>query len=111
MTQTKDGHSKNFTPYTPKKGEEYMNEAQRAHFKAMLMDWRSELMQEVDRTVNHMKDEAANFPDPADRGTGLLHRLASTDPPTGLHRLVRDPGSWLLLLRGRRDQFGGPDGR
>ena len=69
MTQTKDGHSKNFTPYTPKKGEEYMNEAQRAHFKAMLMDWRSELMQEVDRTVNHMKDEAANFPDPADRAT------------------------------------------
>jgi len=69
MTQTKDGHSKNFTPYTPKKGEEYMNEAQRAHFKAMLIDWRSELMQEVDRTVNHMKDEAANFPDPADRAT------------------------------------------
>jgi DnaK suppressor protein len=69
MTQTKDGHSKNFTPYTPRKGEEYMNEAQRAHFKAMLMDWRSELMQEVDRTVNHMKDEAANFPDPADRAT------------------------------------------
>ena len=69
MTQTKDGHSKNFTPYAPKKGEEYMNEAQRAHFKAMLMDWRSELMQEVDRTVNHMKDEAANFPDPADRAT------------------------------------------
>ncbi|HBZ49725.1 MAG TPA: RNA polymerase-binding protein DksA [Halieaceae bacterium] len=69
MTQTKDGHSKNFTPYTPKKGEEYMNEAQRAHFKAMLMNWRSELMQEVDRTVNHMKDEAANFPDPADRAT------------------------------------------
>lgn len=69
MTQTKDGHSKNFTPYIPKKGEEYMNEAQRAHFKAMLMDWRSELMQEVDRTVNHMKDEAANFPDPADRAT------------------------------------------
>jgi DnaK suppressor protein len=69
MTQNKDGHSKNFTPYTPKKGEEYMNEAQRAHFKAMLMDWRSELMQEVDRTVNHMKDEAANFPDPADRAT------------------------------------------
>ena len=46
-----------------------LSEAQRAHFKAMLMDWRSELMQEVDRTVNHMKDEAANFPDPADRAT------------------------------------------
>jgi len=26
-------------------------------------------MQEVDRTFSHMKDEAANFPDPADRAT------------------------------------------
>ena len=26
-------------------------------------------MEEVDRTVNHMQDEAANFPDPADRAT------------------------------------------
>ncbi len=60
---------KNFKPYAPKKGEEYMNEKQREHFKAILLDWKSELMQEVDRTVSHMKDEAANFPDPADRAT------------------------------------------
>ena len=26
-------------------------------------------MQEVDRTVHHMQDEAANFPDPADRAS------------------------------------------
>ncbi|MFM7783278.1 MAG: RNA polymerase-binding protein DksA [Gammaproteobacteria bacterium] len=60
---------KNFTPYIPKKGEEYMNEGQKNHFRAILRTWRSELMQEVDRTVSHMKDEAANFPDPADRAT------------------------------------------
>jgi DnaK suppressor protein len=60
---------KNFTPYKPKRGEEYMNEKQRDHFKAILMRWKAELMQEVDRTVTHMKDEAANFPDPADRAT------------------------------------------
>ena len=60
---------KNFVPYKPKRGEEYMNEKQREHFKTILLTWKSELMQEVDRTVNHMKDEAANFPDPADRAT------------------------------------------
>lgn len=60
---------KNFEPYKPKRGEEYMNEKQREHFKSILMIWKSELMQEVDRTVSHMKDEAANFPDPADRAT------------------------------------------
>tara|TARA_R110000822_G_scaffold226254_10_gene358939 strand:+ start:12532 stop:12978 length:447 start_codon:yes stop_codon:yes gene_type:complete len=58
-----------FTPYTEKKGEEYMNGAQKEHFKKMLLSWKRELMEEVDRTVSHMKDEASNFPDPADRAT------------------------------------------
>ena len=57
------------SPYVEKKNEEYMNEKQREHFKEILKAWRRELMEEVDRTVMHMKDEAANFPDPADRAT------------------------------------------
>ena len=60
---------KNFEPYKPKRGEQYMNEKQHEHFRNILMNWKNELMQEVDRTVSHMKDEAANFPDPADRAT------------------------------------------
>jgi DnaK suppressor protein len=60
---------KNFEPYVAKRGEEYMNEQQRAHFNQILLDWKAQLMEEVDRTVSHMKDEAANFPDPADRAT------------------------------------------
>ena len=64
-----DSPFRNFTPYQPKKNEPYMNDAQLAHFRQMLNDWRQELMEEVDRTVHHMQDEAANFPDPADRAT------------------------------------------
>jgi DnaK suppressor protein len=56
-------------PYELKPKEEYMNEDQLNHFKLILHAWRNELMEEVDRTVTHMKDEAANFPDPADRAT------------------------------------------
>lgn len=56
-------------PYEIKKGEEYMNEPQHEHFKDILHAWKQELMEEVDRTMTHMKDEAANFPDPADRAT------------------------------------------
>ena len=56
-------------PYVISKGEEYMNEKQQEHFKLILKAWRTELMEEVDRTVSHMKDEAANFPDPSDRAT------------------------------------------
>ncbi len=58
-----------FKPYKAKKGEEYMNEKQEEHFRNILIAWKRELMEEVDRTVDHMKDEAANFPDPNDRAT------------------------------------------
>ncbi|ELR66425.1 C4-type zinc finger protein, DksA/TraR family [Photobacterium marinum] len=54
-------------PYQEKAGEEYMGEAQLEHFRKILEAWRNQLREEVDRTVNHMQDEAANFPDPVDR--------------------------------------------
>lgn len=53
-----------FEPYVSKAGEEYMGAPMRAHFTKILNKWKLDLMQEVDRTVDHMKDEAANFPDP-----------------------------------------------
>ena len=46
-----------------------MDTEQSAHFRAILLNWRSQLVEEMTRTVSHMKDEAANFPDPADRAT------------------------------------------
>lgn len=58
-----------FEPYKPKRGEEYMNEQQRAHFREILSQWKRALLEEVDRTMHYMKDEAANFPDPTDRAT------------------------------------------
>jgi len=61
--------SANFTPYVPKRGEAYMNAAQVTHFRKILLDWKRSLMEEVDRTVHHMQDEASNFPDPNDRAT------------------------------------------
>jgi len=54
-------------PYELQEGEEYMNESQREHFCQILLQWKKELMEEVDRTVGHMKDDATNFPDPIDR--------------------------------------------
>ncbi len=69
MANTAPSTNQNFKPYKEKKGEEYMSEKQIEHFTAILDAWKAELMSEVDRTVDHMKDEAANFPDPADRAT------------------------------------------
>ncbi len=60
---------RNVEPYVPRKGEEYMSKEQLDHFRTILSSWKQDLMQEVDRTMLHMKDEAANFPDPNDRAT------------------------------------------
>jgi len=60
---------RNVQPYIVKRGELYMNKEQLEHFRTILNSWKRDLMVEVDRTVSHMKDEAANFPDPNDRAT------------------------------------------
>jgi len=67
--QAQSMQSKEFTPYNAKRGEEYMSDQQKEHFKNILFGWRNKLMEEVDRTVHHMQDEASNPPDPADRAT------------------------------------------
>lgn len=60
---------KQFTPYTPKKNEEYMNPKQLAHFRKILDGWKAELSQDIDRTVHTMQDEATIFADPNDRAS------------------------------------------
>lgn len=60
---------RNVKPYIARRGEQYMNKEQLEHFARILGNWKRDLMVEVDRTVLHMKDEAANFPDPNDRAT------------------------------------------
>ncbi|TCO81653.1 TraR/DksA family transcriptional regulator [Plasticicumulans lactativorans] len=56
-------------PYQPRDDEEYMNEAQREHFRQLLLAWKRELMEESQRTVSHMQDEPLNLPDPNDRAS------------------------------------------
>ncbi|MCH8060264.1 MAG: RNA polymerase-binding protein DksA [Proteobacteria bacterium] len=55
--------------YKPRRGERYMSTLQLEHFQEILDAWKHELIAEVSRTVHHMQDEAANFPDPNDRAT------------------------------------------
>lgn len=60
---------RNVRPYRERKGEQYMSRDQLDHFRGILSNWKRDLMEEVDRTMSHMKDEAANPPDPNDRAT------------------------------------------
>ena len=56
-------------PYELKKDEEYMNDAQKAHFTKILKAWHAQIMEEAERTKSQMQEEVANFADPADRAT------------------------------------------
>jgi DnaK suppressor protein len=56
-------------PYLPKKGEEYMNPRQHAHFRAVLEALKVQLSQDIDRTVHEMQDDATVFADPNDRAS------------------------------------------
>lgn len=62
-------HKKQFPPYVAKKGEEYMNSKQLAHFRAILESLKDELQDDIERTVHTMQDEATVFADPNDRAS------------------------------------------
>jgi DnaK suppressor protein len=90
--------------YQESANEEYMNENQLAHIEKILLSWRQSLMEEVDRTVSHMKDEAANFPDPADRASQeeeFSIELRTRDRERKLIKKIED-----ALERLREDDFG-----
>lgn len=60
---------KKHTPYTPKKGEQYMGEKQLAHFRGILLSLKDDLSGDIERTVHTMQDEATVFADPNDRAS------------------------------------------
>lgn len=58
-----------FTPYQAKDNEGYMNDHQKDHFRKILDAWKQQLMQDVDLTVGHLKEEAVFYADPVDRAS------------------------------------------
>lgn len=58
-----------FTPYTPTPDEDYMSDAQLAHFHKMLTDWKNELLAEAERTKDYINEETGAMADINDRAT------------------------------------------
>ncbi len=56
-------------PYKARKSEKYMNKKQEDHFHSILVSWRTELDEEINRTINSIQDEAASHADPSDRAS------------------------------------------
>ena len=79
---------KQFSPYVPKKNEEYMSAKQLAHFRKILDALKLELAGDIERTVHTMQDEATVFADPNDR--------ARQEPDSALELRNRDPQRRLI---------------
>jgi DnaK suppressor protein len=60
---------KQFAPYIPKPGEEYMSAGQLKHFRNILENVKKGLGEDIERTVHTMQDEATVFADPNDRAS------------------------------------------
>lgn len=91
-------------PYKTSKKEAYMNDAQKQHFRNILQSWKLDLLQEVDRTVTHMKEQASNFPDPADRASQEEEFSLELRTRDRERRLIRKIDSTIELID--QDDYG-----
>jgi DnaK suppressor protein len=55
--------------YRPSEKEPFMNPAQREYFRRRLLQWRTELFDESQQTLEHLKEYSLVEPDLADRAT------------------------------------------
>ncbi|MGA9162877.1 MAG: RNA polymerase-binding protein DksA [Thiobacillus sp.] len=95
---------KRFVPYKAKKGEEYMNAKQLAHFREILDAWKTELSQDIDSTLHSMQDEETVFADPNDRATqesDMALELRNRDRERKLIKKIND-----TIARIDREEYG-----
>lgn len=69
MASAQNERELSFTPYQPAAEEEYMNNAQLAHFRKILLDWKEQLISEAESTKSYIQDESTAMPDINDRAT------------------------------------------
>ena len=60
--------------YVPSDDEEFMNEKQRAYFRAKLNAWKNEILREARETLGNLQEDSANHPDIADRASSETDR-------------------------------------
>jgi len=93
-----------FVPYQEQAGEEYMNAEQLEHFRQLLLAWKRQLQEEVERTVHHMRDDATNYADPADRATQEEEFALELRTRDRERKLIRKIDQTLEAIR--KDDYG-----
>ena len=60
--------------YVPTEDEPFMNERQKAYFRAKLVTWKNDILREARETLEILQQENANLPDLADRAAAETDR-------------------------------------
>ncbi|MEX3009445.1 RNA polymerase-binding protein DksA [Hoeflea sp. TYP-13] len=60
--------------YVPSDDEVFMNDKQRAYFRAKLNAWKNEILREARETLGNLQEDSANHPDIADRASSETDR-------------------------------------
>src|SRR4029079_19759760 len=60
--------------YSPSEDEPFMNERQKAYFRAKLTAWKTDILREARETLEILQQENANHPDLADRASSETDR-------------------------------------
>lgn len=58
-----------YPAYQPEPGEEYMSERMLAHFRDKLVWWKAQLLEEMNETIAHLKEDSTMPADPNDRAS------------------------------------------
>ncbi|MDA0755289.1 MAG: RNA polymerase-binding protein DksA [Proteobacteria bacterium] len=56
-------------PYKSKKNEKYMSVSMKRHFVDVLLLWKEHLLDEMQKTFNHLKTKGETYADPVDRAS------------------------------------------
>jgi DnaK suppressor protein len=60
--------------YKPSEDEPFMNEQQKAYFRAKLVSWKNDILREARETLDALQEENTNHPDLADRASSETDR-------------------------------------
>ncbi len=74
--------------YKPSSKEPYMNPTQLEYFRLKLLEWRAELLEESQQTINHLREDSQGVGDEVDR--------ANSESETSLELRTRDRYRKLL---------------
>ena len=84
--------------YVPSEEEPFMNERQKAYFRAKLITWKNDILKEARETLEILQQENANHPDLADRASSETDRAIELRARDRQRKLISKIDSALMRI-------------